>query len=136
MGLPIIGDIIGQLFGIGRDYLEGRRKIKQAELDSKLKINEVKTQTQAEVIKDSQKADIAWENTSLKQSGWKAEYWTIVLSIPLIMCFIPGLVPYVVAGFAALSNTPLWYQYTVGIAIGSAFGVRKLVDFMKTRKGD
>ncbi len=134
--IPIIGEVIGNLFGIGRDYLQGRRKLKEAELISKLRINEVKTDAQEKRISNGQKADIAWENTSLSQSGWKDEYWTLVLSIPLIMCFFPFLVGYVTAGFTALELTPIWYRYAIGIAIGSAFGVRSLASFMKLKKGD
>ena len=130
--LPIIGDLIGA----GRDWLEGRRRLKQAELDSKIRINEVKTQAQEKRITTGQQADIKWEQTALSQSGWKDEYWTIILSIPLIMCFIPGLVPYVVQGFQALELTPAWYKAAVGVAIGAAFGYRKFVDFMKLKKGD
>jgi hypothetical protein len=136
MSIPIIGDIIGEIVGIGRDWLEGRRKVKQAELDSRLRINEVKTKAQEDRLKRGQEADIAWENTSLQQSGWKDEYWTIILSIPLIMCFIPYLVPYVERGFEALEKTPLWYRYAIGVAISSAFGVRKFIDFMRIRKGN
>lgn len=134
--LPVVGELLGGVLGIGRDYLENKRKLKKAEVESKLRINEVKVRSQEQVIVEGQKADIAWENTSLLQSGWKDEFWTIVLSIPMIMCFIPGLVDYVRAGFEALETTPVWYRYVLGIAIGSAFGFRKVVDFMKLKKGD
>ena len=134
--IPIIGDILGELIGTGRDYLAGRRKLKQAKVEGALKINKAKVEAQQQMIADGQKADISWENTSLQQSGWKDEYWTIILSIPLILCFIPGLADYISKGFEALEITPKWYRYAVGVAIGSAFGVRKFADFMKLRKGD
>lgn len=134
--IPIVGDLIGEVIGICRDWLQGRREVKKAELESKLRINEAKTASQEKRLEAGQKADIAWENTSLNQSSWKDEYWTIILSIPLIMCFFPGLVEYVKAGFVALEQTPLWYRYAVGIAIGSAFGVRKFADFMRLKKGE
>lgn len=113
----------------------GWQKRKTVKLEGDIKIAEAKTIAHIEKIKTGQAADIAWEKTSIDQSGLKDEYWTIILSIPMIMCFIPGLVEYVVLGFAALENVPEWYQYAVGIAISSAFGVRKFADFMKLKKG-
>jgi len=61
---------------------------------------------------------------------------TIILSIPMVMCFIPGLVVYVERGFAVLQETPEWYRYVIGVAIGSAFGVRSVANFMKLKKGN
>ena len=105
-------------------------------LEGELAVSQAKTDAHIEKIRTGQAADIAWESTSLDNSGWKDEYWTIVLSMPMIMCFIPGLVTYVERGFVALQNTPEWYQYAIGIAIGSAFGVRQFANFMKLKKGD
>ena len=64
------------------EYVKGRQAIKKADLDSKLKINEAKTNAQIEKIQTGQNADIAWENTSLAQSGWKDEFWTIIIAAP------------------------------------------------------
>lgn len=114
----------------------GWQERKTVKLEGELAVSKAKTDAHIQKIKTGQAADIAWEKTSLDQSGWKDEYWTIVLSMPMIMCFIPGLVTYVERGFAALQNTPGWYQYVLGIAIGSAFGVRHITNFMKLKKGD
>ena len=114
----------------------GWQKRKTAKLEGDLKIADAKTNANIKKIETGQSADIAWEKTSLDQSGWKDEYWTIVLSIPMIMCFIPGLVTYVEQGFMALQKTPLWYRYVVGVAIGSAFGVRQVANFMALKKGE
>ena len=113
----------------------GWQKRKTAKLDSDLAISQAKTTANIKKIETGQTADIAWEKTSLEQSGWKDEYWTIVLSIPMVMCFIPGLVVYVEKGFAALQQTPEWYRYVIGVAIGSAFGVRQIANFMNLKKG-
>ena len=114
----------------------GWQKRKTVKLDGDIAISKAKTEANIDKIKTGQAADIAWEVTSLDQSGWKDEYWTIVLSIPMIMCFIPGLVEYVVQGFEALQKTPEWYRYAIGIAISSAFGVKTFANFMKLKKGD
>ena len=112
------------------------QKRKAVKLEGDIAITKAKTEANIDKIKTGQAADIAWEVTSLDQSGWKDEYWTIVLSIPMIMCFIPGLVEYVVQGFEALQKTPEWYRYAIGIAISSAFGVKTFANFMKLKKGD
>jgi len=117
------------------DIAKGWQQRKTVKLESDLAIAKAKTDANIKKIETGQAADIAWEKTSLDQSGWKDEYWTIVLSIPMIMCFIPGLVSYVESGFAALQETPLWYRYVVGIAIGSAFGVKSVANFMSLKKG-
>jgi hypothetical protein len=46
----------------------------------------------------------------------------VVLSIPVIMCFVPGLDQYVFRGFESLEKTPEWFQYFLGVAVTSAFG--------------
>jgi len=109
---------------------------KTARLEGDIAVAKAITDARVEKVKTGQAADIAWEKTSLDQSGWKDEYWTIILSIPMVMCFIPGLVVYVERGFAVLQKTPEWYRYVIGIAIGSAFGVRSVANFMKLKKGN
>ncbi len=118
------------------DIASGWQKRKTAKLDSDLKINEAQTTAQIKKINTGQHADIAWENKQIDQSGWKDDFWTIVIAIPLIMCFIPFMVQYVVKGFEALEKTPVWYQTLVSVAVASAFGVKKIIGFMKVKKGD
>ena len=56
--------------------------------------------------------------------SWKDEFWTIVLAIPMIGCFIPGGEEIMINGFNALDNMPDFYQYWLGIAVLAAFGVK------------
>lgn len=114
----------------------GWQKRKTVKLEGDLAVAKAVTDARCKKISTGQAADIAWEKTSLDQSGWKDEYWTLVLSIPLVMCFIPGLVKYVKDGFEVLQTTPEWYRYAIGIAISSAFGVRQFASLMKLKKGD
>jgi hypothetical protein len=116
--------------------VDGWQKRKTAQLESDLAINKAVTEAKIQRLATAQEADIAWENTALSNSGWKDEWFTVVLSIPLIMCFIPGLDGYVKAGFAALSaSTPEWYQWALLVAISASFGYKKLADFMALKKG-
>ena len=128
-GISAVGSIISE-------PIKAWQARKTAKLQSDLDINEAKTQAVIDKVSTGQKADIAWENTSIDRAGWKDDWWTIVLSIPMVMCFIPGLVDYVTWGFEALEKTPPWYRWAVGVAIASAFGYRKIADFMALKKGD
>lgn len=69
-----------------------------------------------------------WEKIMAEGSvpSWKDEFWTVVLAIPLVLCFIPATVPYIRDGFAVLETMPEYYRYWLGLAIGAAFAVRQL----------
>ena len=135
MSLPILS-VLTEGFSIFGDWLKDRRVRKQAKLESDLKLNEAKTTAMIKQMETQQTADIAWENLSIQNNGWKDEWFTVLLSIPMILCFIPGGAQYVKAGFDALNeSTPEWYQYAFLVAVASAFGFKKLTDLMNLRKG-
>ena len=118
--------IIPNLIGIGADWLKSKRDLAQSKVDSQLRINEAITSSNLRLAEQGQIAEITWAAEMAKASGssWKDEWFTIILSLPLIMSFIPGLSDYVELGFYAISNTPEWYQLSVLVAIGASFGVR------------
>lgn len=133
--IPIPAILTG-IFSMAGDWLKGRRELKAVKLEGEIALARAKTVAQITLMADKQAADVAWENLSITNSGWKDEWFTLLLSIPIIMCFIPGGAQYVQAGFSALNeSTPEWYQWAFLVAVGSSFGVRKLTDFMSLRKG-
>jgi len=133
--IPVI-PIITSLIGIGKEWLNGRSQLKAVELENKIKLAQAKTEAQIALMANKQAADVAWENLSITNSGWKDEWFTILLSIPMVLCFIPGGAAYVEAGFNALNaSTPDWYQYAFLVAVASSFGFKKLTDLMNLRKG-
>lgn len=130
MAIPIIGDIIGKVLDIGGKLVPDRAAqaaakaaadARQQELDAALH------QKQLEQIGQAESYEAAWNlaNAQAAATSWKDEFWTIVLSVPLVMAFVPFMVKYVVAGFAALEQTPAWYRYFVGVAISAAFGFQQ-----------
>ena len=127
--------IVGELFSIGKTYLEGVNERKRAKIESDREITKAVTQAKIKKMETAQEADIAWENLSIENAGWKDEFWTIILAIPMVLAFIPGMAGYVHQGFSVLQGLPEWYRWALSIAIGSAFGVKKFTDFMRTRKG-
>lgn len=131
-------DIFGAIKMVAAPIVQvvtGWQQRKTVKLEGDLAVAKAVTDARIKKVSTGQAADIAWEKTSLDQSGFKDEYWTIILSIPMVMCFIPGLVIYVERGFMALQETPTWYQYAIGVAIGAAFGIRRFENFMKLKKG-
>jgi hypothetical protein len=127
--------IITGLFSMGTAWVQSSQKRKAVKLESDLRVNEAITTAKIKKISTGQHADIAWENTSIQNAGWKDEWFTIVLSIPAIMCFVPGYAQYISAGFDSLKGTPEWYQMAFLVAIASSFGFKKLADFMSIKKG-
>ena len=106
--------------------LKAISKLASTYLDGRIKKSEAKAQNAASWD------EIAQTNSS---TSWKDEYLTLLVSIPLIMCFIPGLVPYVREGFAVLETMPTWYQYTFSVIVAASFGVRGAIGLMnKTKK--
>jgi len=135
----VIGDAV---FGLVKGLIapvtglvQGWQARKKVKLESDLAIATAKTSSIIRRLDTQQEGDIAWENTSIDKSGWKDEYFTIILSVPAVLCFVPGMVEYVRAGFDALNSMPGYYQWMLSIAVGSAFGYKKLCDFMAIKKG-
>lgn len=109
--IPIIGDLIG----LGKTWIEGKQKRSQA-----------KAEAEAQVMINAANDQGEWEKLQAQASAdsWKDEYWTLVLSVPAILCFFPGTVETVQAGFQALNTMPEYYRYFLGISIGASFGIK------------
>lgn len=92
------------------------------EARKKIKLSQIKR------IKNSEDALAEWELIQAENGrySWKDEYWTIILSMPLVGAFIPKVVPYIEKGFSVIASMPLFYQYWVGVAILSSFGIRAI----------
>lgn len=110
---------------LGKTWLEGK--------NTKIK---AKAEAEATVLVKSAESEANWESIMAQNSGnsWKDEWLTLLFSVPMIMCFIPGGVIYVENGFEALSKMPDWYQYTLSIIVAASFGVRSAIGFMKAKK--
>ena len=105
--------------------LKARGKLASTYLTGRIKKSEAKAKNAASWD------EIAQGNSS---TSWKDEYLTLLISIPLIMCFIPSLVPYVREGFAVLETMPTWYQYTFSVIVAASFGVRGAIGLMNKSK--
>ncbi len=122
--VPIIGpifELIGNVFGGINDHFKDKRAIKAA-----------KVKTELVIMERQQVADIDWDTQALRnaETSWKDEWFVILLSVPAVMAFIPGLSVYVGLGFAELAKAPDWYLAAFGIAVAASFGFRKFANRM------
>lgn len=126
MGVPmtIAADLIKGLTGPVADYFKARAELKSRERMRKLELEDAIHTRKVELIKQGLAADAAWEIEQIRNSGWKDEWVLVVLSIPLIGCFIPGVAGYILAGFNTLAITPDWYQWLILIIFTAIYGIR------------
>jgi len=118
--------IVTGIFKPVADYFNKRQELKAAEHTNELKALEAQGDRRAQLIREGLAADMAWEMEFAQQArnSWKDEYVLLVLYIPLIMAFIPGMSIYVAAGFAAFAGTPMWYQIMVQTISYATYGIR------------
>jgi hypothetical protein len=114
--------LIGPVANLAGSWLQGKADKNAAAAE--LKLTEAKAKAQILLSEKTSVAD--WERIMAEgsQSSWKDEWFVIVLSIPLVLAFIPGAEGWVDRGFEQLSKAPDWYFYSLGIAISASFGVR------------
>ena len=73
---------------------------------------------------ESEGRDHEWELARIQDSGFKDEWVLALLSIPLILVFVPTTAPYVLSGFEVLEKTPDWYQWLVLLIFTAIYGIR------------
>lgn len=93
------------------------------------KIHENKTKIKERNIERIMSAEdkvAEWEMIQAEsgRTSWKDEYWTIVLSLPLVGAFFPTLVPYIEEGFRVIQSMPEFYQWWVGVSVLTSFGIK------------
>ena len=124
MWAKIIATLTGQTVGAVLEYKAAKIKLKgEIELEKlrgKAEWERAKTQRASE----SEGRDADWEKASIANSGWKDEWVLILLSIPLVLVFIPPMQPYVVSGFEALEGTPDWYRWLTVMIFAAIYGIR------------
>lgn len=109
----MIPQIISGIVGLAGGWMKNKQE-KQV----------LKHQKELEVISSTSN----WEELQAQNSGhsWKDEWFTVILSVPLIGAFIPEMVPHIGAGFEVLVAMPDFYKAFLGSAIAASFGIRAL----------
>jgi hypothetical protein len=120
------------LLGVVADGVKGFVDTKKAK--AQLKVTEIKAQTK---LKQAQIAGkVAWEQSAVDQmqGSWKDEVSLIVLLVPAVLVFIPGMTEHVERGFIALQQLPEYYQHLLYIAISASFGIKGVGGAVKMLK--
>jgi len=124
MWSSIVSALMGKVAPKVADYYIQRQELKQEveleKLRGKAEYERAKTQ-RAEA---SEGRDHEWEILSIKNSGYKDEWVLMLVSIPMIMSFVPSMQAYVVEGFKALEGTPDWYRFLVMSIFFAIYGIR------------
>ena len=123
--------LLGPVVDIVSTSVKGFVDTKKAKAEQK--VTEIKAKTS--LMEAQIKGEAKWDLEAIKgsQGSWKDEYLTIVFSLPLILCFIPFTVTYVERGFEALSKTPDWYFYSLGLIVSASFGIKGATKLFKKK---
>ena len=123
--------LLGPVANLAGSWLQGKADKNAAAAQLKL----VEAESKAKILLSKETSTADWERIMAENSGgsWKDEFFAVILAIPLILCFIPGMEGVVAHGFEQLSKAPDWYFYSLGIAISASFGVKGVKQFMGKR---
>ena len=93
---------------------------------SKAESTKATAEAKATALKTAAQSTADWERIMAEASknSWKDEWLTLVFSVPLILSFIPSVVPHIQAGFDALATLPTWYHEILMVIVLASFGVK------------
>ena len=109
----MLPQIIAGVVGLTSNWLDNKKSKQQATHEKDL-----------EVIKNTTDWEVQQAKNS--QNSWKDEWFTVVLSVPLVGAFVPTMVPYIHEGFRVLNDMPDFYKGFLGTAIAASFGIKAL----------
>ena len=110
--------LLGVVGSLAQTFIEG--KVEKQKAKSKI------MQTAAD--NDSKWEMIMAEST---KSSLKDEIITVVILIPCVLSFIPGMEDVVKAGFDRLNELPQWYQNILYVTILAGLGLKGVDKFRK-----
>lgn len=121
--------LIGPVAELAGTFLKG--KVDKQKAKSTVEI--AQAEAKAEVMKSAAMHDSKWEliMAEATKNSWKDELVTIVILIPCILAFIPGMEDIVKSGFERLNELPEWYQYLLFLTCSAALGIRGLDKWRK-----
>jgi len=135
-----ISSVISGVIGVIAEPIKEWQKRKTLEVkqeDEQLKrqheLNLKKIDVAYELAKQGQKIEADWDTNAQMQMKytWKDEYLMLLLSVPMVMAFVPSLAPYVEEGFKVLQKTPDWYMLSFIGIVAATFGLRWLLGKVK-----
>tara|TARA_B100001939_G_scaffold348148_1_gene373192 strand:- start:8059 stop:8469 length:411 start_codon:yes stop_codon:yes gene_type:complete len=127
--------LVRSIIGYVPQYFLKRQEQKAKEKERADKLEEARFNRAMDLIQQGKIEEAKWEQHALNNNGWKDEYMTLVLSIPMIGCFIPGLSDYILRGFQILEQTPVWYQAAIAVMIAAVYGYRAYGEWRMNQLG-
>lgn len=124
MWSSIVGALLGKVAPKVADYYMQKEKLKQEVELEILRGKAAYEQAKTARAEASEGRDHEWELLSIRNSGYKDEWVLFLVSIPMVLSFIPAGQVYVVSGFEALEGTPDWYRFLVMSIFGAVYGIR------------
>ena len=123
--------LIGPISELAGSFMQSQIE-KQKAKDT---LAQTKAAAEAEIMKTAATHDSKWEIIMAQgtQNSWKDELVTVVILIPTILVFIPGMEDIVKNGFERLNELPEWYTYLLFLTVSAALGIRGL-DKWKNKK--
>lgn len=112
----LTGGIVGPILDLIKGAQESRQRKTEIEAAAHDRV--------IEQIAKTEEMDQALALAQVQSAGWRDDWFTYLLSIPLVLAFVPKMVPYIQQGFLALDGMPLFYKAFLGSAVASAFGLR------------
>lgn len=132
--IPVIGPVIEAIGSVFKSWLEVRKVKAQGQIAI------AQAKVQAAIQKEAAQAQMDLTGMDDMKYSWKDEYLVILLSIPVIMCFIPDFSLFghtfttasvAMRGFQILDQTPDWYRWALTGIIAASFGLRTWTGFKK-----
>ena len=130
--IQLLGNALGPVANLAGSWLQGKADANAA--TAKLKLTEAEAKAKILLSKETSTAD--WERimATSTQNSLKDEFITVVVMIPVILCFVPGLEEVVKNGFDRLSELPEWYTWLVFTVCSAAIGIRGGKQFFGGKK--
>lgn len=124
--MSIVTDIITSAIKPIGDYFTKRQELKSIEHQNEVELLKAQGERQSKLASEGLTADANWEMEFARQAAtsWKDEYTLLVVSVPAVMCFVPGWDRYVLLGFEALAKAPIWYQVMLVAIFFATYGIR------------
>ena len=121
--------LIGPISELAGSFMQSQIEKQKA----KTTLAQTKAAAEAEIMKTAATHDSKWEIIMAQgtQNSWKDELVTVVILIPTILVFIPGMEDIVKNGFERLNELPEWYTYLLFLTVSAALGIRGLDKWKK-----
>ena len=106
--------------------VEGFLDIQKKRVESTLKVEEAKVEAEIAQYQRAQTTEADYDTAIVNQMAfsWKDEWIVLILSLPFLGSFIPGVQDHVCRGWEYLAKAPSWYYYSFIGAVASSLGLR------------